>query len=104
MSQRLLAGIFIIALLLASSLTPVLAQTGGKEFEQAAAELAKSYLEEGKKIFRFDTFGSEDFWGGKLKLHEAVDGEKLGGKGPGLSPEQALKVGLKVDIDAIPKD
>jgi hypothetical protein len=62
------------------------------------------FLEEGKHIFRFDTFGSEDFWGGKLKLHEAIAGEKLGGKGPGLSPEQALKLGLKVDIDAIPKD
>ena len=49
-------------------------------------------------------FGSEDFWGGKLKLHEAIAGEKLGGKGPGLSPTKALELGLKVDVNAIPKD
>src|SRR4051812_21469314 len=94
----------IALLLLSSSLVPVLAQVKGKEFEQAAADQAKAFLEEGRKIFRFDTLGSEQFWGGKLKLHEAIAGEKQGGKGPGLSPEQALKLGLKVDIDAIPKD
>src|SRR6266545_807436 len=94
----------IVLLLLSSSLVPVFAQLKGKDFEQAVAEQAKMYLEQGKKIFRFDTFGSEDFWGGRLKLHEAIAGEKLGGKGPGLSPEQALKLGLKVDIDAIPKE
>ena len=94
----------IVLLLLSSSLVPAFAQMKGKEFDQAAAEQARLYLEQGQQIFRFDTFGSEDFWGGKLKLHEAIAGEKLGGKGPGLSPEQALKLGLKVDIDAIPKD
>jgi len=94
----------IALLVLSSSLVPVLAQVKGKEFEQAAAEQARVFLEEGRNIFRFDTLGSEAFWGGKLKLHEAIAGEKLGGKGPGLSPEQALKLGLKVDIDAIPKD
>jgi hypothetical protein len=26
---------------------------------------------DGKQIFRYDTFGSEDFWGGLLKLHQA---------------------------------
>jgi hypothetical protein len=77
--------------------------TGGNEYDAAAAEQAKQYLEEGRETFRFDTFGSEDFWGGKLKLHEAIAGEKLGGKGPGLSPETALELGLKVDINAIPE-
>ena len=57
----------------------------------------------GRETFRFDTFGSEDFWGGKLKLHEAIAGEKLGGIGPGLSPEKALELGLKVDVNAIPE-
>ena len=45
------------ALLLASSLIPISAQTGGKDYEEAAAELVKSYLKDGKQIFRFDTFG-----------------------------------------------
>ncbi|MCF6121528.1 hypothetical protein L2449_32425 [Mesorhizobium muleiense] len=100
----------IFALFLSSTLIPAAAQmsakgkTSGKDFDNAAAEQAKRYLEEGRETFRFDTFGSEDFWGGKLKLHEAVAGEKLGGKGPGLSPEKALELGLKVDVNAIPTD
>jgi hypothetical protein len=65
---------------------------------------AKRMLEEGKRIFRFDTFGSEDFWGGKLRLHEALAGEKLGGVGKGVSPKTALALGLKVDAEALPAD
>ena len=30
-------------------------------------------LAEGMQIFRFDTFGSEEFWGGKVKLHRAKE-------------------------------
>jgi cytochrome c2 len=80
------------------------AQISGKTFDQAASRQAQQYLVEGKRIFRFDTFGSEEFWGGKLKLHEAIAGAKLGGVGPGLSPKKALELGLKVDMDAVPKD
>jgi hypothetical protein len=76
----------------------------GKAYEDAAAELAARYLEEGREIFRSDTFGSEDFWGGQLKLHEAIAGEANGGVGPGISPQKALELGLKVDINAIPPD
>jgi len=60
-------------------------------------------LEEGKKTFRFDTFGDEAFWGDTLKLHQAIAGSKLGGVGGGVSPKTALAVGLKVDMDALPK-
>ena len=61
-------------------------------------------LEEGKQTFRFDTFGDEAFWGDTLKLHQAIAGSKLGGVGDGVSPKTALAVGLKVDMDALPKD
>jgi len=37
-----------------------------------------------------------------LKLHQAIEGAKLGGVGPGLSPGAALRLGLKVDADALP--
>ena len=63
---------------------------------------AERMLKEGKQIFRFDTFGSEQFWGGKLRLHEAIAGEKLGGVGQGVSPKTALGLGLKVDAEALP--
>jgi hypothetical protein len=91
-------------LVLSSTLMPTAAQMGGNEYDEAAAALATRYLKEGREAFRFDTFGSQDFWGGKLKLHEAIASEKLGGLGPGLSPEKALELGLKVDVNAIPRD
>ena len=60
-------------------------------------------FEQGKDIFRFDTFGDEDYWGGMLQLHKAVAGAALGGVGPGVSPKTALTVaGLKVDVEALP--
>lgn len=62
----------------------------------------QSTLVQGRKIFRFDTFGDETFWGGTLQIHQAIKGEKLGGVGAGVSPKLALKVGLKVDLDALP--
>ena len=39
---------------------------------QAKASPPRDLLSEGKQIFRFDTFGDEDFWGGQLRLHEAI--------------------------------
>jgi cytochrome c553 len=59
-------------------------------------------VDQGRRIFRYDTFGDEAFWGGALNLHQAIAGEKLGGVGPGVSPKTALSVGLKVDADALP--
>jgi hypothetical protein len=57
----------------------------------------------GRRIFRFDTFGDEAFWGGALQLHRAIAGSRNGGVGPGVSPKTALAVGLKVDATAIPR-
>jgi hypothetical protein len=65
---------------------------------------AQQMLEEGRRIFRYDTFGDEVYWSDTLKLHRAIEGEKLGGFGPGISPKTALSVGLKVDMDALPAD
>jgi hypothetical protein len=56
----------------------------------------------GKNIFRFDTFGDEDFWSGLLHINKAIAGASNGGFGPGVSPRAALGVGLKVDAGAIP--
>src|ERR1044071_951749 len=70
---------------------------------QAKASQSQDLIAEGKQIFRFDTFGDQDFWGGQLKLHQAIEGEQFGGVGDGVSPATALAVGLKVDVDALPK-
>jgi len=63
---------------------------------------ARRMMNEGRRIFRFDTFGSEAFWGDALQLHKAIAGEKNGGVGGGVSPKTALSVGLKVDTEALP--
>jgi len=71
-------------------------------FDATIDQHAKTQIDQGRKIFRYDTFGSEAFWGDALQLHRAIAGEKNGGVGPGVSPKTALSVGLKVDADALP--
>jgi hypothetical protein len=74
------------------------------EEEQSGIEKKKSLIAQGKDIFRFDTFGDEDFWSGLLHIDKAIAGELNGGFGPGVSPGAALGVGLKVDVDALPAE
>jgi hypothetical protein len=68
---------------------------------QILANLDRSFLQ-GRRIFRHDTFGDEAFWGDTLKLHQAVQGQRFGGVGGGLTPRMALAFGLKVDLGALP--
>lgn len=70
--------------------------------DRLIANNAQRMVTEGRRIFRFDTFGSEAFWGDALQLHKAIAGEKNGGVGGGVSPKTALSVGLKVDAQALP--
>lgn len=64
----------------------------------------QSVVDQGKQIFRFDTFGDEDFWSGLLHIDKAIAGEANGGFGTGVSPNTALAVGLKVDAEALPPE
>src|SRR5205809_6072860 len=54
-----------------------------KSFDDRVDDNAKEMLKEGKRIFRYDSFGSEEFWGGSLRLHEAILGEKRRRRRPG---------------------
>jgi hypothetical protein len=65
---------------------------------------ATRMIAEGRQTFRFDTMGSEAFFGDAIKVHQAIEGTKFGGVGPGVSPKTALSVGLKVDQDALPPE
>ena len=51
-------------------------------------------IEQGKQIFRFDTFGDETQWTDALRLHEVIRAA--------VDPTTALSVGLKVDAEALP--
>ncbi len=72
-----------------------------ENMDHAIKEHADRLFSEGQQIFRFDTFGSEAFWT-QTGLHRAIAGEKNGGVGPGVSPKQALALGLKVDALKVP--
>jgi hypothetical protein len=67
-----------------------------------ASTFEQRLFKQGRQIFRFDTFGDQAFWGSALQLHKAIEGSRLGGVGPGLSPKGALAAGLKVDATALP--
>ena len=74
----------------------------GNDFDRAIRRSHNTLFTEGRQIFRYETFGDESFWGAALKLHLALAGTSQGGVGPGVSPQTALAVGLKVDVDALP--
>ncbi len=87
--------------------SPFKAQRDSQTNEQSAKQdpivnNATQMVSQGRDIFRFDTFGDEQFWGDALHLHQTIEGEVFGGIGSGLTPKQALKLGLKVDVDALP--
>ncbi len=82
--------------------TAAVTATGG--WDATIAQNSQKQLEDGRQVFRFDTFGDEAFWGETLKLHQAIQGSKFGGVGNGVSAKTALSVGLKVDMDALPAD
>jgi hypothetical protein len=67
-----------------------------------AQQNANRLVAQGRQVFRSDTFGDEAVWGGVLGLHKVLEGSERGGVGAGISPKQALGLGLKVDATAIP--
>jgi hypothetical protein len=74
-----------------------------EDFEENIFDNAKEMIEEGKKTFRYDSFGSEAFWGDQLQLHKAIVRKEKGGLGKGLSAKAALQAGLKADVGKVPK-
>ena len=67
----------------------LLAACGGGSHQDEQAE-----IDQGKQIFRFDTFGDETQWTDTLRMHEVIRAA--------VDPTTALSVGLKVDAEALP--
>jgi hypothetical protein len=93
----------------ATAASPPSAATAAQSVAPASVQMGKekpdgndAVLAEGRRTFRFDTFGDEAFWGDLLNLDAAIAGKANGGVGPGVSPRTALAVGLKVDVAALP--
>ncbi len=87
------ASATLFALVLGLALSG-LAPAGSTERIAASAHRVPGDLHgDGRAIFRFDTFGDEQLWTDVLRMHEVL---------PTVAPETALKVGLKVDVAALP--
>ena len=104
LATTVLVGIAVVPLAGRVSLSFAAATGLPSDFDAVVRTNAAEMMEQGKQIFRYDTFGTEAFWGDTLGLHQAIEGAKLGGVGPGVSPKAALAVGLKVDADALPSE
>jgi hypothetical protein len=106
--SKLVGVMLVVILVLAAYSVPAQKKPAGErrdavsDIDAGIDKYARQMLETGRRVFRFDTFGSEAFWGETLQLHKAIAGEKNGGVGGGVSPKTALSVGLKVDADALP--
>jgi mono/diheme cytochrome c family protein len=96
------AGLVLYLAFVAANLAVSAVTASHNDPDAANSAAAGRLFEQGKQVFRFDTFGDEAFWGDTLQLHRAIEGQKLGGVGPGVSPKTALAVGLKVDSTALP--
>ncbi len=110
MEKAFSAAIFIAILAFATGSALIQNGEGGSlltpamlKKDSALNDEANLFLD-GRQIFRFDTFGDQAFWGGQLQLQKALEGAQLGGVGAGVSPQTALTVGLKVDVDALPSN
>ena len=83
----LFASVAIAALLMAGA--GIFADDGNDSQQKLSPtdsgirDYAARQVREGREIFRFDTFGSEAFWGGSLHLHQTV---------ATLSPRAALSL------------
>ena len=82
------------------ALTGALTVCGGSEEDEVfgpirTEPLNPTLVAEGRRIFRFDTFGNEAFWTDTARLHEVIRSS--------VSPSTALSVGLKVDADTLPQ-
>jgi hypothetical protein len=87
----------------AAALLPALAAATDYPRDFSTEAHALRQVREGRETFRYATFGDEAFWGDGIGLHKAIAGAANGGVGAGVSPATALSVGLKVDVDALPR-
>ena len=82
--------VFVLALTFVMSGFGSAAVTGHQRAAQSRIDDERS----GQAIFRYDTFGDEQLWTDVLRMHEVI---------AAVNPATALAVGLKVDVEALPR-
>jgi mono/diheme cytochrome c family protein len=68
--------------------TAALVSTGCRKYPES--KVTTDAERQGREIFRYDTFGDEQFWTDTAQLHRVVDTK--------IQPLEALGLGLKVDL------
>lgn len=74
---------------------PMTMATDGPSDQGPAFPHQRGTIAGGREVFRFETFGDEGFWTDAVRLPQGMVEKKL-------TPVQALKAGLQVDIEAVP--
>ena len=94
-------GATLAGLIVAAPLSAVLAFTfvmsgfgPATTAQQLAGQSRTDRERTGQTIFRYDTFGDEQLWTDVLRMHEVI---------ATVAPATALAVGLKVDVEALPR-
>jgi hypothetical protein len=93
MAMRLIGAGSIVYLLAMAFVISGFAQTAHQQPNPSTSE-RDAHRREGQNIFRFETFGDEQLWTDVLRMHEVI---------PTVDPATALAVGLKVDVEALPR-
>ena len=78
----------------ALSLVLFAASLGAALRPRTSVAATKPSTGDGQTIFRYDTFGDEQLWTDRLRMHEVIQSA--------VSPLAALSVGLNVDSEALP--
>jgi len=79
---------------IALSLIGLAAALAGALLPAPSAAGSKPVSADGQAVFRYDTFGDEQLWTDRLRMHEVIQSA--------VSPAVALSVGLNVDSEALP--
>ncbi|HEV2277610.1 MAG TPA: hypothetical protein VGS02_05525 [Acidobacteriaceae bacterium] len=92
--KRIYTALLVLSAVCAAGVGLVSAKDEKKpnQFLGSAEQNAKMLIDQGRQIFRFDTYGDEAFWTGQLHIQQAVST---------LTPATALSLGLKVDSAAL---
>jgi hypothetical protein len=73
--SKLVGVMLVLMLMLAAYSVPAQKKAAGErrdavsDIDAGIDKHARQMLETGRRVFRFDTFGSEAFWGETLQLH-----------------------------------
>ena len=74
------------------------------QFDGLISSNVNTMIEDGRQIFRYDTFGDEGFWSDALKLHQAIAGAAREASALACRQRQPCQWGSKWTSQPFPKN